>query len=91
MAHIDEIYGAADAGLSELSLLSERAPLVSVSPSMLTLLAFRAMRDAGVAGAGVLGDQHGELLANLSISDLRCALRHALQWSTWCNVGDQVR
>lgn len=72
LAHIDEI-GVGDASLAELGLLEGRPPLLSVSPSMLTLLAFRSMRDAGVAGAGVVGDQHGELLANLSVSDLRCA------------------
>lgn len=72
---MDEIDFLGDTSLGELGLLRDRPPLLCVSPATPTLLAFRNMRDHGMAGAGVVGDKHGELLVNLSVSDLRCTLK----------------
>ncbi|KAG1663644.1 hypothetical protein FOA52_011699 [Chlamydomonas sp. UWO 241] len=75
-AHADRLLGAqADAPISTLDLYGppgQRADtIVSVDPNAPTLLAFDYMLGAGVSGAPVVSPQ-GELVANLSVSDLRC-------------------
>jgi len=57
--------------LSQLGLPWSKAPLVAVDANMPTLLAFDRMLAAGVSGAPVVSPS-GELVANLSLSDLRC-------------------
>lgn len=56
--------------IEELGLLTGKPPVVSVSPHSPTLLAFDIMAQSGVSGAPVINDD-GELIANLSASDLR--------------------
>jgi hypothetical protein len=65
------IDGLASMTLQQLGLGSSRA-LVTVDPHMPTLLAYEMMLREGVSGAAVVS-KAGELIANLSISDLRCA------------------
>lgn len=55
--------------LQQLGLGSSRA-LVTVDPHMPTLLAYEMMLREGVSGAAVVS-KAGELIANLSTSDLR--------------------
>lgn len=63
-----------EATLQDLGLGSElRGPqheLVTVDPHLPTLLAFDHMLAKGVSGAPVV-DAHGEMVANLSVSDLK--------------------
>jgi CBS domain-containing protein len=51
-------------------MLQGRPPLLAVGAHEVTLLAFARMTEAGVSGAPVTTDA-GELIANLSVSDLR--------------------
>ena len=62
----------ASASLADLGLLSGRPPVMTVDPHTPTLLALRSMLEAGVSGAAVVAPGGGgEMMANLSISDLR--------------------
>lgn len=63
------INGLADMTLTQLGLGSSRA-LVTVDPHMPTLLAYEMLLQQGVSGAAVIS-KTGELIANLSTSDLR--------------------
>lgn len=67
-----EVLGAVvDQPVEDLGLVGlHRGPLVTVEPHMPTIVAFDNMVKAGVTGAAVLSDK-GEMIANLSISDLR--------------------
>jgi 5'-AMP-activated protein kinase regulatory gamma subunit len=56
--------------ITELGMLVGKPPVVSVSPHMPTLMAYDLMAMQGVSGAPVVTDE-GELIANLSVSDLR--------------------
>ena len=56
--------------IEELGLLTGKPPVVQVSPHTPTLIAYDLMARAGVSGAPVVTDE-GELIANLSTSDLR--------------------
>ncbi len=67
----EEHVGAAGSKtIEELGLLTGKPPVVSVSPHQPTLMAYDLMAQTGVSGAPVITDD-GELIANLSISDLR--------------------
>ena len=55
------------------SPVDNHPPLVAVSPDMSTLLALDHMLTLGVSGAPVV-TSGGEMVANLSISDLRCGM-----------------
>lgn len=59
-----------DKTIDELGLLTGRRPVLTVNVHDITLMAFHKIVEAGVSGAPVLSDQ-GELVANLSVSDLR--------------------
>ncbi len=52
-------------------LFDDRRPMITVDPNALTLLAFEGMLARGVSGAPVV-NADGEIVANLSVSDLRC-------------------
>lgn len=70
--HSEQLLGAAGGrSLTDLGLPFTRSLFVSVEPSMPTLLAFDHMLRCGVSGAPVLTAQ-GVMVANLSVSDLRC-------------------
>lgn len=56
--------------VEELGLLTGKPPVFSVNPYDPTLVAYAGMSRAGVSGAPVVADT-GEMIANLSISDLR--------------------
>ena len=56
--------------IDELGLLTGKPPVMSVSPVEPTLMAFDKMAQSNYTGAPVLADD-GELIANLSVSDLR--------------------
>lgn len=68
--HPEQLEGVAGQSLDALGLMNGKPPVESVSPHIPTLLAFQKMSAAGVSGAAVVPDS-GELIANLSISDLR--------------------
>lgn len=53
------------------TLHAGKPPVVSVSPHIPALIAYQKMLDAGVSGAAVVADSSGELIANLSLSELR--------------------
>jgi hypothetical protein len=61
----------ADASISDLGLLTGKPPVKTVDPHTPTLLALRDMLDAGVSGAAVCLPASGEMIANLSVSDVR--------------------
>lgn len=56
--------------IDELGLMTGRPPVVVVNPHTPALMAYNTMATAGVSGAPVITDE-GDLIANLSISDLR--------------------
>jgi len=56
--------------IESLGLLTGKPPVVTVNPHMPALMAYDVIATAGVSGAPVITDQ-GELIANLSVSDLR--------------------
>ncbi|GAX84672.1 hypothetical protein CEUSTIGMA_g12093.t1 [Chlamydomonas eustigma] len=60
-----------DAAASNMKHAAMRSGLVTVDPNMLTLLAFEHMLSQGVSGAPVVSES-GDIVANLSVSDLRC-------------------
>lgn len=65
-----ELGPAASRSVTDLGLLDGRPPLVTLAPHAPTLLAFEALAKAGVTGAPVVAAD-GEMIANLSISDIR--------------------
>ncbi len=56
--------------VEELGLLQGKRPVVSVDAHMPTLTAYAKISSAGISGAPVITES-GEVIANLSISDLR--------------------
>ena len=58
--------------ITDLGLLTGKGPLVLLQPHTPTLLAFEQLAAAGVTGAPVIAGD-GELIANLSVSDIRWA------------------
>ena len=56
--------------IEELGLLTGKPPVITVNPHSPTLMAYDLMARNGVSGAPVVTDE-GELIANLSTSDLR--------------------
>jgi 5'-AMP-activated protein kinase regulatory gamma subunit len=68
--HGGELGRFADQSLEQLGMLTGKPPVVQVNPHSPALVAFGAMAAAQVSGAPVVTDA-GELIANLSISDLR--------------------
>lgn len=69
-SHEEKLGQLADASVQSLGLVSGR-PVVSVEPNVPTVLAFEKMLLAGVSAAAVVSDK-GKIIANLSVSDLRC-------------------
>ena len=61
----------ADASLADLGLLAGKPPVKTVDPDTPTLMALRDMLAAGVSGAAVCVPASGEMIANLSVSDIR--------------------
>ncbi|KAL4421528.1 hypothetical protein ABPG75_010819 [Micractinium tetrahymenae] len=70
LAHIDEMGGVADKSLDQLGMLTGKPPVLSVNPHVPALLAYAQLAAQQVSGAPVVTDR-GELIANLSISDIR--------------------
>lgn len=68
---LPQLGGVGGQTLQQLGLLAGKPPVVSVSPHIPTLLAYEHMLSEGVSGAAVVADS-GELIANLSLSELRC-------------------
>jgi len=56
--------------IGELGMLQGKPPVFSVNPHTPTLVAYGQMSAAGVSGAPVVNDA-GEVIANLSMSDVR--------------------
>lgn len=86
--HLAELGGCAEQTSEQLGLYkSDMSPeMVRLQPHIPTLLAYKQLADAGVTGAPVVSAD-GQLIANLSISDIRyglkekvgCALQRELQ------------
>jgi hypothetical protein len=74
--HLAELGGCADQSLEQLGLYKPdmSAEVVRLQPVTPTLLAYQQLADAGVTGAPVVSAD-GLLIANLSISDIRCVGR----------------
>lgn len=70
LSHVDELGGVADKSLEQLGLLTGKPPVLSVNPHVPALLAYAQLAAQQVSGAPVVTDS-GELIANLSISDIR--------------------
>lgn len=70
LQHSDQLGPSASSSIDELGLVSASKQLLTLEPSLPTLLAFERLAAAGVTGAPVLSSQ-GELIANLSTSDVR--------------------
>ncbi|KAL4418674.1 hypothetical protein ABPG77_010621 [Micractinium sp. CCAP 211/92] len=70
LSHIDELGGVADKSLEQLGMLTGKPPVLSVNPHVPALLAYAQLASQQVSGAPVVTDS-GELIANLSISDIR--------------------
>lgn len=101
-SHADSILGsAAHRSIEDLGLAGAASAkqLVCVDPNMFTLLALEQMQKAGVSGAAVIDPASGQMLANLSLSDMRwgCAAvllffvprlgRWGASWASSCSVG----
>ena len=76
--NVERLGGMADASLRDLGLAAETAArekkkkkLIAVPPTTPAIEAFARMCDERVSGVGVLDDR-GSLIANLSVSDVRC-------------------
>eukprot|EP00195_Chlamydomonas_chlamydogama_P014669 CAMPEP_0202900886 /NCGR_PEP_ID=MMETSP1392-20130828/12091_1 /ASSEMBLY_ACC=CAM_ASM_000868 /TAXON_ID=225041 /ORGANISM="Chlamydomonas chlamydogama, Strain SAG 11-48b" /LENGTH=388 /DNA_ID=CAMNT_0049587343 /DNA_START=36 /DNA_END=1199 /DNA_ORIENTATION=- len=69
----DQLLGPlASSSVEALGLLADKPPVVTVDPHVPTVLAYDKMLAAGVSAAAVVAAGSGEIIANLSISDLRC-------------------
>ncbi|KAI8464514.1 MAG: hypothetical protein J3K34DRAFT_114955 [Monoraphidium minutum] len=71
LKHRAALGGVASRSIRDLGLLDGKGPLVILQPHTPTLLAFEQLAAAGVTGAPVIASD-GELIANLSVSDIRC-------------------
>eukprot|EP00798_Chlamydomonas_sp_ICE-L_P017941 gene17941-24344_t len=60
-----------NSSIEELGFLSNRMPVTTVVPNSPTILAFEQMISDGVSAAAVISEK-GEMIANLSVSDIRC-------------------
>ena len=76
--NVERLGGMADASLRDLGLAAATAArekkkkkLIAVPPTTPAIEAFARMCDERVSGVGVLDDR-GSLIANLSVSDVRC-------------------
>jgi len=76
--NVERLGGMADASLRDLGLAAETAArekkkkkLIAVPPTTPAIEAFARMCNERVSGVGVLDDR-GSLIANLSVSDVRC-------------------
>lgn len=71
--HLAELGACADQSLEHLGLYKPdmSGEVVRLQPHIPTLLAYQQLADAGVTGAPVVSAD-GQLIANLSISDIRC-------------------
>ena len=72
LKHQDDLGAAAHQNLKDLALIhpDKASKLVVLEPHVPTLLAYEKLSAAGVTGAPIISPQ-GELIANLSISDIR--------------------
>jgi 5'-AMP-activated protein kinase regulatory gamma subunit len=76
-ANVDRLRGMADLSLKDLGLArleargDEKKKLVVIPPATPAIEAFARMCEERVSGVGVLDDR-GALIANLSVSDVRC-------------------
>lgn len=70
LSRLDEMGPVAEQSLEQLGLLTGKPPVLSVSPHVPALLAYAQLASQQVSGAPVVTDS-GELIANLSISDIR--------------------
>lgn len=70
LSHVDLLGPAANQTLEALGLLAGKPPVQAVSPHVPTLLAYARMAAQHVSASPVVTDE-GELIANLSVSDLR--------------------
>lgn len=70
LAQLGELGGVADRTIEQLGLLTGKPPVLSVNPHVPALLAYAQQAAQQVSGAPVVTDS-GELIANLSISDIR--------------------
>jgi hypothetical protein len=88
LRHVGQLGGLENRSISQLGLLVGKPPVFTVSPHIPTLLAFKEMQDAGVSGAAITTDNVARpvILANLSISDLRCSCH----WCTKRFAGSKV-
>ncbi|PSC68984.1 CBS domain [Micractinium conductrix] len=68
--HLGELGSVADQTLEQLGMLTGKPPVLSVNPHVPALLAYAQLAAQQVSGAPVVTDS-GELIANLSISDIR--------------------
>lgn len=71
MQHIAELGYIADESLDSLGLLVGKESVLMLDHSMPTILAFQEMYARGMTGAAVKATGN-QMIANLSISDLRC-------------------
>ena len=72
--HIAELGYIADESLDCLGLLVDKQSVLLLDHSMPTILAFQQMYARGVTGAAVKAEGN-QMIANLSISDLRSAFK----------------
>ncbi|EFN59772.1 hypothetical protein CHLNCDRAFT_133443 [Chlorella variabilis] len=70
LSRVDELGPVANQSLEELGMLTGKPPVLSVNPHLPALLAYAQFAAQQVSGAPVVTDS-GELIANLSISDIR--------------------
>lgn len=70
--HIAELGYIADESLDSLGLLVDKQSVLLLDHSMPTILAFQQMHARGMTGAAVKAEGN-QMIANLSISDLRYA------------------
>lgn len=73
LKHQEDLGAAAHTSIRALGLVqsAKASQLVVLEPQTPTLLAYENLSAAGVTGAPIISPQ-GELIANLSISDIRC-------------------
>lgn len=71
LLNINQLGVAAATSIQKLGLLEGKPEVLCVDPHTPTLLAYKQMLRAGVSGAAVKANGNS-MIANLSISDLRC-------------------
>lgn len=84
--HIAELGYIADESLDSLGLLVGKQSVLMLDHSMPTILAFQQMYARGMTGAAVKATGN-QMIANLSISDLRLAsMASGLHGTSACSV-----